>query len=56
LLNGGRNLYILARGLKCFPETSYQFTIETDFKNNTYSQTVTIAIDPKSILPIPDLK
>ena len=56
LINNGKNLLILAKSLKSFPDTIYQFTIETDYDAKTYSQIISIQIDPKSVIPIVDLK
>ena len=51
------NILTIAKGgLKYYPNTFYQFTIQTMYLKKIYSQVVNLKIDPASIIPIANLK
>ena len=56
LINNGKNLLVLPKSLKSLPNTIYEFRIESDYDSKTYFQTIAVQIDPKSVVPIVDLK
>ena len=56
-LDTNRNTLVLNAGsLKYDQYKVYQFTVSTNYLNDTFSQTVTLQIDPSSIVPIAVLK
>ena len=52
----GNQLTINSGSLFYSPNILYQFLVKTDYLEITYSQIITLQIDPASVIPIASLK